>query len=70
MLGVIAGGTRRYDGPFGKSDRALALGVIAALLACGFTFASVGAWTFPLLAALSASTVINRVRAGLKEAQD
>lgn len=70
VLGVMAGGTRRYDGPFGKSDRALALGVIAALLACGFTFASVGAWIFPLLAALSAATVINRVRAGLKEAQD
>ena len=63
----VLGGTRRYDGPFGKSDRALALGIIAALLASGVTFVSWGAWLFPALALLSIITVINRVRAGLKE---
>ena len=67
FAGVI-GGTRRYDGPFGKSDRALALGIIAALLAFGTTFSSWGGWLFPALALLSIFTVINRVRAGLKEA--
>ena len=63
----VLGGTRRYDGPFGKSDRALALGIIAALLASGTTFSSWGAWLFPALALLSLFTVVNRVRAGLKE---
>jgi CDP-diacylglycerol---glycerol-3-phosphate 3-phosphatidyltransferase len=66
-LGVMAGGLRRYDGPFGKSDRALALGIIAALLASGVTFSGWGIYVFPVMAALSALTVINRVRAGLKE---
>jgi CDP-diacylglycerol---glycerol-3-phosphate 3-phosphatidyltransferase len=68
-LGVMAGGARRYDGPFGKSDRALALGVIAALLALGVAFDSWGRFVFPLMALLSAFTVINRVRAGLKESK-
>jgi CDP-diacylglycerol---glycerol-3-phosphate 3-phosphatidyltransferase len=67
-LGVMAGGGRRYDGPFGKSDRALALGMIAALLALSVTFEGWGVYVFPLMAFLSALTVINRVRAGLKEA--
>jgi CDP-diacylglycerol---glycerol-3-phosphate 3-phosphatidyltransferase len=66
-LGVMAGGGRRYDGPFGKSDRALALGIIAALLASGVSFANWGGYVFPIMALLSALTVINRVRAGLKE---
>jgi CDP-diacylglycerol---glycerol-3-phosphate 3-phosphatidyltransferase len=64
-LGVMAGGARRYDGPFGKSDRALALGIIAALLATGVSFAGWGVYVFPLMALLSALTVISRVRAGL-----
>ena len=69
VLGVIAGAARRYDGPFGKSDRALALGIIAALLASGVTFQGWGSYLFPLLAVLSAVTVINRIRNGLRAAQ-
>jgi CDP-diacylglycerol---glycerol-3-phosphate 3-phosphatidyltransferase len=68
-LGVMAGGGRRYDGPLGKSDRALALGIIAALIASGLTLESIGAFLFPALGALCALTVFNRIRAGLKEAQ-
>jgi CDP-diacylglycerol---glycerol-3-phosphate 3-phosphatidyltransferase len=67
-LGVMAGGARRYDGPFGKSDRALALGIIAALIASGVAFEGWGRFVFPLMALLSALTVVSRVRAGLKEA--
>jgi len=40
MTGVVAvqiGASRRYDGPFGKSDRAFVFGLIAILLACGIT---------------------------------
>jgi CDP-diacylglycerol---glycerol-3-phosphate 3-phosphatidyltransferase len=68
-LGVMAGGARRYEGPFGKSDRALALGIIAALLALGVTFESWGKFVFPLMALLSALTMVNRVRAGLRESK-
>ncbi len=38
MTGVVAvqiGAARRYDGPMGKSDRALAMSVLAVAMACG-----------------------------------
>jgi CDP-diacylglycerol--glycerol-3-phosphate 3-phosphatidyltransferase len=47
MAGVLAvqiGAGRRYDGPMGKSDRALVFGVLALLLGFGVT---AGAWIFP-----------------------
>jgi CDP-diacylglycerol---glycerol-3-phosphate 3-phosphatidyltransferase len=68
-LGVMAGGARRYDGPFGKSDRALALGIIAALLALGVTFDGWGRFVFPVMALFSALTVVNRVRNGVRESK-
>jgi CDP-diacylglycerol---glycerol-3-phosphate 3-phosphatidyltransferase len=68
VLGIPAAESRRYDGPFGKSDRALALGFIGALVAAGINFGHWGAYLFPCLAALSLATVWNRVRAGLNEA--
>ncbi len=70
MTGVVCvqiGASRRYDGPFGKSDRAFAFGVMG--LAIGLTESS-GPWiTWVLIAmvALSAVTVVNRARRGLKE---
>jgi CDP-diacylglycerol---glycerol-3-phosphate 3-phosphatidyltransferase len=66
-LGVMAGAGRRYDGPLGKSDRALALGIIAALLASGLTLERAGAFLFPGLAALCALTIFNRIRAGMRD---
>jgi CDP-diacylglycerol--glycerol-3-phosphate 3-phosphatidyltransferase len=65
VLGIPAGIGRNYAGPLGKSDRALALGVVAVLVASGFALPAWLSWIFPLLAALSAVTVVNRVRAGL-----
>lgn len=71
MAGVVSvqvGGTRRYDGPFGKSDRAFLFGLVALLLAAGV---APGAWLGVLLAAacaLGVLTVLNRARAALREA--
>jgi CDP-diacylglycerol--glycerol-3-phosphate 3-phosphatidyltransferase len=65
VLGVAAGSGRNYVGPFGKSDRALALGVIAVLVATGFALPLIAPWIFPAMAALSLVTAVNRVRAGL-----
>lgn len=65
VLGIPAGAGRNYGGPLGKSDRALALGIIAVIVASGFTLPGWFSWIFPLLAALSAVTIVNRVRAGL-----
>lgn len=65
-LGIPAGAGRVYAGPLGKSDRAAALGVIAAWLALwGPLPLAAAVWVFPVLALLSAVTVVNRVRAGL-----
>jgi CDP-diacylglycerol---glycerol-3-phosphate 3-phosphatidyltransferase len=67
VLGPAVGGTRRYDGPMGKSDRALVFGALGLWAGFGGPFPS---WTVAImvvLALLLALTVINRVRAGLKE---
>ena len=46
ILSKTVGGDRRYDGPMGKSDRALLLGVLCILLALGIDIA---AWMNPIL---------------------
>ncbi|KUM26829.1 CDP-alcohol phosphatidyltransferase [Mesorhizobium loti] len=65
VLGIAAGIGRNYAGPFGKSDRALALGVVAVLTAAGVWPASIAPFVFPAMATLSLLTAINRIRAGL-----
>ena len=65
VLGIPAGIGRNYAGPFGKSDRALGLGVVAALCAVGLWPAVIAPFVFPAMATLSLLTAINRIRAGL-----
>jgi CDP-diacylglycerol--glycerol-3-phosphate 3-phosphatidyltransferase len=69
MAGISAlavGSARRYDGPFGKSDRALALAIIATWLAFGWpmnvmaTDAILGLWMV-----LCCVTIVQRVRRAL-----
>lgn len=67
VLGAVAGGGRRYDGPLGKSDRALAFGALGAWAGVGLSLPPWSAWLMPLLAVLLAVTVVNRVRAGLRQ---
>ena len=70
MTGVVAvqiGASRRYDGPMGKSDRALVFGSLALLLGLGL---EPGAWAnaaLLLVAMLTAATIVNRARAALGE---
>lgn len=63
-LGPTVGGTRRYDGPMGKSDRAAAVGALA-LWAWWMPLPAAAAWLMPALAALTAWTVVRRVRGAL-----
>jgi CDP-diacylglycerol---glycerol-3-phosphate 3-phosphatidyltransferase len=63
-LGPMVGGPRRYEGPMGKSDRAAAVGGIA-LLAWAMPLPAAAAGLIPLLAGLTAWTVVRRVRAAL-----
>jgi CDP-diacylglycerol--glycerol-3-phosphate 3-phosphatidyltransferase len=68
MAGVVAiqiGGARRYDGPFGKSDRALFFGALALALAAGI---KPGLWTGIVLvmgACAGLLTIVNRARGAL-----
>jgi len=67
VIGVQIGASRRYDGPLGKSDRALLFGVLGLLLMLGVP---AGRWldaVIWLLALLCALTVLNRARAALRE---
>ncbi|MER9232181.1 CDP-alcohol phosphatidyltransferase family protein [Mesorhizobium sp. M0622] len=65
VLGIAAGTGRNYAGPFGKSDRALALGILAVLVACGVWIEAAAPFVFPAMATLSLVTAINRIRSGL-----
>lgn len=70
MAGVIAlqvGARRRYDGPMGKSDRAVAFGALGLWLGLG---GPTGAWLTVLLAVvalLAGLTIFNRSRGALHE---
>lgn len=67
LLGPLTGGPRRYDGPFGKSDRALALGVLGAWLALGWEVSPAVRTAAPLAwIALCCLTVLQRVRRALR----
>jgi CDP-diacylglycerol--glycerol-3-phosphate 3-phosphatidyltransferase len=70
-VGIASGITglgRRYDGPFGKSDRALAFSVLAFVVAVGVP--SADRWlpaALGVLLVLAVWTVVNRVRADVVE---
>jgi len=67
-LGPTVGASRRYDGPMGKSDRAFVFGALGLYVALGWPLAGWAAWLMPLLAALVAWTIANRIRRALAEA--
>jgi CDP-diacylglycerol---glycerol-3-phosphate 3-phosphatidyltransferase len=63
MLGLTIGSTRRYDGPFGKSDRALVLGVLGAWLALGWPISACFIEAAPAVwIVLCCATIVQRVR--------
>jgi CDP-diacylglycerol--glycerol-3-phosphate 3-phosphatidyltransferase len=70
LVGVTAqtvGASRRYDGPMGKSDRALWLSVLAIAAAwrpAGGWWMEAALW---ILVALSVVTIVNRIRSALRE---
>jgi CDP-diacylglycerol--glycerol-3-phosphate 3-phosphatidyltransferase len=70
LTGVVAvqiGGSRRHEGPMGKSDRAFAFGLISLLLACGV---APGTWldvVWGVILVLLCLTIVNRAWRGLQE---
>jgi CDP-diacylglycerol--glycerol-3-phosphate 3-phosphatidyltransferase len=68
-LGPMLGAKRNYAGPFGKSDRAFAFGLLAVLIGLGL---APGLWSTLYLAALlllSVLTILNRGRRIVAEAK-
>ena len=71
MTGVVAtqiGASRRYDGPLGKSDRAVLFGAIALLIGLGVAPGQWLHWLLGLALALSILTIFKRARMALAEA--
>jgi CDP-diacylglycerol--glycerol-3-phosphate 3-phosphatidyltransferase len=67
VMGQTVGASRRYDGPMGKSDRAFVFGLLGAAVAALPVLPAWLGWALPIVAALTAATVANRVRHGLQE---
>jgi CDP-diacylglycerol---glycerol-3-phosphate 3-phosphatidyltransferase len=67
LVAVAIGATRRYDGPMGKSDRALVLGAAGLALGLGAPAARFMEPLLALIVVLLAATVVRRARAALRE---
>jgi CDP-diacylglycerol--glycerol-3-phosphate 3-phosphatidyltransferase len=70
MTGVVAiqiGASRRYDGPMGKSDRALVFGALALLLGLGVPAGQWVDWLLAVVLLLLIVTIRNRARGALRE---
>ncbi|OWO95378.1 CDP-alcohol phosphatidyltransferase [Rhizobium esperanzae] len=68
VLGQTVGASRRYDGPLGKSDRAVLFGALGLFITVGGTFAAWTFWLWAMVALLLVWTIINRIGAGVREA--
>jgi CDP-diacylglycerol---glycerol-3-phosphate 3-phosphatidyltransferase len=69
VLGVVIGASRRYDGPMGKSDRAVAFGALGLLLGCGLPIVRFVPYVLWFVLVLLLGTIINRARGALKESR-
>src|SRR3954470_12494931 len=66
-LGPMVGASRHYEGPMGKSDRAVVFGVLALWIGVGGVLPDWLGLLIPMLAGMLVLTAINRVRGGLAE---
>jgi CDP-diacylglycerol--glycerol-3-phosphate 3-phosphatidyltransferase len=67
VVGVQLGGRRRYEGPMGKSDRTIAFGILALLLALGIPADNWINIFFAVMSALLIVTIYNRARSALRD---
>lgn len=68
-LGATVGATRRYDGPMGKSDRALVFGALGLMVALDFSMPGWVAWVMPIIVSLLVLTIIRRIGNALNQAK-
>ncbi|GAA0715318.1 CDP-alcohol phosphatidyltransferase family protein [Dokdonella soli] len=67
VVGVQIGASRRYDGPFGKSDRAFMFGALGLVLGLGAPSGAWLGWLLWTLVGFSVLTIVNRARHALAE---
>lgn len=63
-LGPMVGAPRRFDGPMGKSDRALVFGALGLYSGLGFALPEVAFWLMPAVALLIGCNIVLRVHRG------
>lgn len=68
LMGKIVGKERRYDGPMGKSDRALILGLYGLLIFFGVSISSVSEYIFGMIIILLVISTYTRLKKSLNEA--
>jgi CDP-diacylglycerol--glycerol-3-phosphate 3-phosphatidyltransferase len=69
VVGVMAGASRRYDGPMGKSDRAFVFSLLAIWIAATAALPTWACWVMWVIALAATITIVNRIRAALRESQ-
>ena len=67
LLAYMMSGTRRYDGPMGKSDRAFVTGTLGFLIGLGWIQPNLLVWIFAILSALTLWACFNRIKGSLRE---
>ena len=67
LIGKVVGTARRYDGPMGKSDRALLLGLYGLLLFFGVNISNISIYIFAIIIALLAISTYTRLKKSLNE---
>jgi CDP-diacylglycerol--glycerol-3-phosphate 3-phosphatidyltransferase len=70
VVGVMAGASRRYDGPMGKSDRAFVFSLLAIWVATTTALPGWTSWIMWTIALAATITIVNRIRSGLREVND
>lgn len=68
LMGKIVGKERRYDGPMGKSDRALLLGLYGLLIFFGVNITPISNYIFGIIIILLLISTYTRLKKSLNEA--
>lgn len=68
LIGKVIGKDRRYDGPMGKSDRALILGSYGLLMVFGITITNISSYIFGIIILLLLISTYTRLKKSLNEA--
>lgn len=65
VTGAANGAGRRYDGPMGKSDRAVVFGILGGWVSLAGVLPGWLCWLQPILCLLLIATTVKRIRSGL-----